>query len=78
MHQMIQYYLKEEPILNNAPTYLAFYEEDRNYILDHIDTLVVKDVSEAGGYGVIFGRDLSSEELENLGTSTYWLQQGKI
>lgn len=64
--KMIQYYLKEEPILNNAPTYLAFYEEDRNYILDHIDTLVVKDVSEAGGYGVIFGRDLSSEELENL------------
>ncbi len=64
--KMIQYYLHEEPILKNAPTYLAFYEEDRKYILDHIDHLVVKDVSEAGGYGVIFGSDLSREELENL------------
>ena len=64
--KMIQYYLHEEPVLKNAPTYLAFYEEDRKYILDHIDHLVVKDVSEAGGYGVIFGSDLSREELENL------------
>ena len=64
--KMIEYYLGEKPILHNAPTYLAFYEEDRRYILDHIDHLVVKDVSEAGGYGVIFGSDLSSEELENL------------
>ena len=64
--KMIEYYLGEKPILHNAPTYLAFYEEDRRYILDHIDHLVVKDVSEAGGYGVIFGSDLSAEELENL------------
>ena len=64
--KMIKYYLGEEPILHNAPTYLAFYEEDRKYILDNIDHLVIKDVSEAGGYGVIFGRDLSKEELEKL------------
>lgn len=64
--KMIRYYLNEEPILKNAPTYLAFYEEDRRYILDHMENLVIKDVSEAGGYGVIFGRDLSTEELENL------------
>lgn len=64
--KMIRYYLDEEPILKNAPTYLAFYEEDRKYILDHMENLVIKDVSEAGGYGVIFGRDLSKEELENL------------
>lgn len=64
--KMIKYYLNEEPILKNAPTYLAFYEEDRKYILDNMQNLVIKDVSEAGGYGVIFGRDLSSEELENL------------
>ncbi|MGN0297746.1 MAG: circularly permuted type 2 ATP-grasp protein [Lachnospiraceae bacterium] len=63
---MIQYYLKEEPILKNAPTYLAFYEKDRKYILDNLKTLVVKDVSEAGGYGVIFGDKLNEEELENL------------
>ncbi len=66
---MIKYYLKEEPILKNAPTYLAFYEKDRNYILDNLKKLVVKDVSEAGGYGVVFGRDLDAaglEKMENL------------
>ena len=64
--QMIRYYLQQEPVLKNAPTYLAFYEKDRRYILEHLEELVVKDVSEAGGYGVIFGRDLSQQELEDL------------
>lgn len=64
--KMIKYYLGEEPILKNAPTYLPFYEEDRKYVLDNIENLVIKDVSEAGGYGVIFGRDLSKEKLEDL------------
>ncbi len=64
--KMIKYYLGEEAILKNAPTYLPFYEEDRKYVLDNIENLVIKDVSEAGGYGVIFGRDLSKEKLEDL------------
>lgn len=64
--QMIRYYLGEEPILKNAPTYLAFYEKDRTYILEHLDHLVVKDVSEAGGYGIVFGRDLSKKQKEIL------------
>ena len=63
---MIKYYLGEDAILKNAPTYLAFYEKDRNFILEHLNRLVVKDVSEAGGYGVIFGSDLSAEKLEEL------------
>ena len=62
--RMIRYYLGEEPVLQNAPTYLPFYEEDRKYVLDHLETLVVKDVAEAGGYGVIFGRDMTKEQLE--------------
>jgi len=64
--KMIKYYLDQEPILNNAPTYLPYYEEDRKYVLENIKKLVIKDVSEAGGYGVMFGRDLSNEKLENL------------
>ena len=40
---MIQYYLGEEPILHNAPTYLPFYEDDRSYVLDHLETLVVDE-----------------------------------
>lgn len=63
---MIKYYLGEEAILKNAPTYLAFYEKDRSFILEHLEHLVVKDVSEAGGYGVIFASDLTKEKLEDL------------
>lgn len=64
--KMIRYYLGEEAILSNAPTYLPFYEEDRRYVIDHLETLVVKDVAEAGGYGVVFGRDLTREQLANF------------
>ena len=64
--KMIKYYLGEEAILKNAPTYLPFYEEDRKYVLDNIEKLVIKDVSEAGGYGVVFGRDLSKEQLKEM------------
>ncbi len=63
---MIKYYLGEEAILCNAPTYLAFYEKDRKFILEHLNRLVVKDVSEAGGYGVVFGSDLTGERLKDL------------
>ena len=60
--KMIRYYLNEEPILKNAPTYLPFYEKDREYVLEHFDSLVIKDVAEAGGYGVVFGSKLTPEE----------------
>jgi uncharacterized circularly permuted ATP-grasp superfamily protein len=64
--KMIKYYLGEEPILKNAPTYLPYYEKDFKYTIENIRTLVIKDVSEAGGYGVVFGRELSEEKLDEL------------
>lgn len=64
--EMIRYYLGEEPILHNAPTYLPFYEKDREYVSEHFDDLVIKDVAEAGGYGVVFGNKLSEKEKEML------------
>lgn len=64
--KMIKYYLGEEPIMKNAPTYLPFYEKDRKYVLENIHKLVIKDVAEAGGYGVVFGSDLTKEELESF------------
>ena len=64
--KMVQYYLGEEPILQNAPTYLPFYENDRQFVLDNLQRLVIKDVSEAGGYGVVFGSELAKRELEEL------------
>ena len=64
--KMVKYYLGEEPILHNAPTYLPFFKEDYDYVLANIDRLVIKDVSEAGGYGVVFGSDLEPDKLEEL------------
>ena len=64
--KMVKYYLNEEPILKNAPTYLPFYEEDREYVLANLEKLVIKDVAEAGGYGVVFGDKLSPVELEKM------------
>ncbi len=64
--RMIKYYLNEEPILHNAPTYLPYYKEDMDYILSAFDSLVLKDVAEAGGYGVFFGNKLNKEEKENF------------
>lgn len=64
--KMVKFYLKEEPILQNAPTYLPYYRDDYEYILANIEKLVIKDVSEAGGYGVVFGRDLTEEKLAQL------------
>ncbi|MBR2177113.1 MAG: circularly permuted type 2 ATP-grasp protein [Clostridia bacterium] len=60
--KMIKYYLGEDAILMNAPTYLPYYEEDMNYVLSHFDDLVIKDVAEAGGYGVVFGNSLTAEK----------------
>ncbi|WP_418746189.1 circularly permuted type 2 ATP-grasp protein [Frisingicoccus sp.] len=64
--KMIEYYLHETPLLKNAPTYLPYFEEDRKYVLENLERLVVKDVAEAGGYGVIFGKDLNGEKLEEM------------
>lgn len=64
--RMIRYYLGEEPVLSNAPTYLPFYGEDMAYVLAHFDDLVLKDVAEAGGYGVVFGNSMTKEQKENF------------
>lgn len=64
--KMIGYYLEEEPILHNAPTFLPYFPEDMAHTMEHIGELVIKDVAEAGGYGVVFGENLSAAELEKL------------
>ena len=64
--KMVEYYLGEKPLLQNAPTYLPFFKEDFDYIIRNIDRLVIKDVAEAGGYGVMFGKDMSPERLEEV------------
>ena len=61
---MVRYYLGEEPIIENVPTYLCSRPQDQAYVLVHLRELVVKAVSEAGGYGMLIGPHASSDEIE--------------
>jgi len=64
--EMVKYYLGEDAVLSNAPTYLPFYEKDMKYVLENFDKLVLKDVAEAGGYGVVFGSSMSKEQKKDF------------
>ncbi|NND04325.1 MAG: circularly permuted type 2 ATP-grasp protein [Acidimicrobiia bacterium] len=63
---LIRYYTGEEPILPNATTYTLWDPDQRKHVLERLGELVVKPVAEAGGYGIVIGRDASDEELENV------------
>jgi len=60
---MIRFYLGEEPLLNNVPTYVLRRKDDLAYTLDHLAELVVKEVHGAGGYGMLIGPAASKEQL---------------
>ena len=61
--EMVRYYLGEEPIIENVPTYLCARPNDQAYVLAHLNELVVKAVSEAGGYGMLIGPHASEVEI---------------
>jgi len=63
---MVKFYLSEEPILNNVPTFQCRRKEDLTYTLDHLSELVVKEVHGAGGYGMLVGPASTREEIENF------------
>ena len=52
---IIRYYLAEEPLLDNVPSFLCMFEQDRDYVLANLDKLVVKPANESGGYGMLIG-----------------------
>ncbi|HVK53038.1 MAG TPA: circularly permuted type 2 ATP-grasp protein [Pseudoxanthomonas sp.] len=62
--QMIKYYLDQDPILPNVPSYLCHDERDRHYVLEHLHELVVKPANESGGYGMLIGPRASAQERE--------------
>jgi len=62
--EMIRFYLGEEPILNNVPTYLLRNPDERQYVLDHLEDLVVKEAQGSGGYGMLVGPTASRDERE--------------
>ncbi len=61
---MIKFYLNEEPILPNVPTYICEKEDDRKYVLNNLQHLVVKAANEAGGYGMLIGPH-STKEMQD-------------
>ncbi len=64
--KMIKYYLDQEPILPNVPTFLASEESDRKYIVENLDKLVVKAANESGGYGMLMGPKSTKEEQDKF------------
>jgi uncharacterized circularly permuted ATP-grasp superfamily protein len=64
--EMIRFYLREEPILADVPTYLCARDDDRRYVLEHLGELVVKAVDEAGGYGMLMGPQASAAERDDF------------
>ena len=64
--KMIDYYLSEKPILQNVPTYLCGIPKDRQYVLEHFESLVVKAVAESGGYGMLMGPSSTKTEQDEF------------
>ncbi len=64
--RIIKYYLGEEPILPNVETYLCEEPDQRAYVLERLDQLVVKAVGESGGYGMLIGPHSTAEERERF------------
>ncbi|PJF08320.1 hypothetical protein CUR21_15235 [Pseudorhodobacter sp. MZDSW-24AT] len=62
--EMIRFYLGEEPILNNVPTWQCGKAEDLKYVLAHLNELVVKEVHGSGGYGMLVGPKASADQVE--------------
>src|SRR6185503_12691506 len=62
--EMIRFYLGEEPILRNVPTYVLRKREDLDYVLAHLEELVVKEAQGSGGYGMLVGPTATREERE--------------
>ncbi|MEO0570561.1 MAG: circularly permuted type 2 ATP-grasp protein [Bacteroidota bacterium] len=66
MPEIIKYYLDEDPILNNVHTYRCSKPDELKYVLENINSLVIKPVDEAGGYGISIGNQLTKSEIEKV------------
>nr|MBP6344167.1 circularly permuted type 2 ATP-grasp protein [Candidatus Omnitrophota bacterium] len=60
--RMIKYYLGEDAILPNVPTYLCWDEKDREHVLENIGQMVVKAANQSGGYGMLVGPHSTKKE----------------
>ncbi|MGJ7919490.1 circularly permuted type 2 ATP-grasp protein [Neobacillus sp. LXY-4] len=63
---MIRFYLNEEPILSNIPTYILSRKDDYDYVLSHLSEMVVKETSLSGGYGMLIGPSSTEKEIADF------------
>src|SRR6266850_941143 len=66
MPELTRYYLGEDALLPQVPTYVGFRKPDLAYILDHLDSLVVKTTGDSGGYGMLMGPFAARKEVEEF------------
>jgi uncharacterized circularly permuted ATP-grasp superfamily protein len=66
VEDIIRFYLSEEPILRNVPTYICARDQDKAYVVDNLDKLVVKSVNESGGYGMLMGPFATRQQREEF------------
>jgi uncharacterized circularly permuted ATP-grasp superfamily protein len=64
--EIIRYYLNEEPIIKNVPTYKCINPEDKAYVLEHVEELVIKPANESGGYGMLIGPQATKKECDHF------------
>ena len=64
--EIIKYYLGEDIIVPNVPTYMCWEDTDRKYVLEHLDELVVKEANQSGGYGMLIGPHSTKAEREEF------------
>jgi uncharacterized circularly permuted ATP-grasp superfamily protein len=64
--RIIQYYMNEDPVIKNVPTYICDEKEDLNYVLENIDQLVVKETNSAGGYGMLIGPKSTRNQIDEF------------
>ena len=60
---IIRYYLGEEPLIANVPTFRCLYHEERAFVLDNLRDLVLKPANESGGYGIVIGNRATDAQL---------------
>ena len=63
---IIKYYLGEDIIVPNVPTYMCWKDSDRKYVLEHLEELVVKEANQSGGYGMLIGPHATKAEHEEF------------
>jgi len=63
---MIKYYLNEEPILKNVPTYQLSIPENRELVFGKMDQMVIKRTNESGGYGMLIGNSATSQQMDEF------------